>query len=325
MRIYRVFSIKDNFLKNCPNEKCKEIAPFFQLKNLFKNIEIKNMYLSSNHINSILLDEDALEKIRLIAKLKYNIVPDEEKLMFESLEFNQKEFKKFNVNDQNEVLQIIKDHMEQDHIKKLKLAKREQQRESILKKELIKSKLESKFDFNFLNKKIVSIDFEYFNLDVYEIGVSTYYEGEKTYNHYLINENYINKKTEPEKQFKFKFGNTEIIPEIMISAVIQDHLRDVDYILSHGYSNDYLILKKYGLDLEKEDKLKILDTVLYYQKHFNNKQVNALTLKSMLNMFNIESTLLHNAGNDSAYTLDLMLEMHRRIKHPSSGFKFKNN
>jgi hypothetical protein len=320
-----VFSIKDNFLKNCSNERSREISSFFQLKNLFKNIEIKNMYLSSNHINSILLDEDAVEKIRLISRMKYNIIPDEEKLMLESLEFNPKEFKKFIVNDQNEVLQLIKEHMQQDHIKKLKLAKREQQRESLLKKELIKSRLESKFDLDFLDKKIVSVDFEYFNLDVYEIGVSTYYNGEKTYNHYLINENYINKKTEPEKQFKFQFGKTEIIPEIMISSVIQDHLKEVDYILSHGYSNDYLILKKYGLDLEKENKLKILDTGLYYQKHFDKNQVNALNLKSMLNIFNIESTLLHNAGNDSAYTLDLMLEMHNRIKAPSNILKFKNN
>ena len=43
----------------------------------------------------------------------------------------------------------------------------------------------------------------------------------------------------------------------MISSIIENHLKDVNYLLAHGYSNDYLILKKYGLDLEKEDKLKI--------------------------------------------------------------------
>lgn len=325
MQLYRIFSIKDNFLKNCPPEKCKEIAPFFQLQNLFSSLEIKNIYINSNHINSILLDEEALQKIKLLSKLKYNLSPDEQSLKTEALNFDPKKFTQYSVNGTEQVLSIIKEHMEQDHIKRLIKLRKEQQRESVIRKELLKSKVDVNFDYNFTNKKIVSIDFEYTNLDVYEIGVATYENDNITYNHYLIQENFVNKKTDPEKQFKFKFGNTEIIPEIMISSIIENHLKDVNYLLAHGYSNDYLILKKYGLDLEKEDKLKILDTVLYYQKHFDPQQGNALNLKTMLKLFNIEANLLHNAGNDAAYTLDLMLEMHRRLKHPSSNLKLKKN
>lgn len=324
MRIYRVFSIKDSFLKNCPPEKCAEIAPFFQVQNLFNHIEVNNIYLHSNHINSILLDENTLSKIKLNLKIKYNIVPDQDKLLSESIPFDTKKINKYSVSNTDDILITIKEHMQQDHIKKLIRLKREHQRESIIKKELIRSKVHSDFDPLFLNKKIVSIDFEYYNLNVYEVGVSTYDNGVQTNNHYLINENYINKKTKPDRQFMFKFGETDIIPEIMISSIISEHLKNVDYILAHGYSNDYLILKKYGLDLEKEERLKILDTALYYKKHFQPEQGNAFNLKTMLNMFNIDSESLHNAGNDAAYTLSLMMDMHKNIKNKKT-YKVKNN
>lgn len=325
MRIYRLFSIKENFLKNCEQENSKKMSAFFQLENLFKNLEIKNIYVKKDHINSILLDQEAIDKIKLYSKIKFNIVPDEIGLISDSIEYDKNKFNKLKVNNPDDVLSIIKEHMDQDHIKKLKRVKKDQQKSSVIKKELMRSRINTDFDKDFLNKKVVSIDFEYFNLDVYEIGVATLENGKLNYNHYLIEENFINKKTKPDKQFMFNFGESEIIPEIMISSIISNHLDNVDYLLSHGYSNDYLILKKYGLDLEKEEKLQITDTVLYYQKHFNKEQGNALNLKAMLNIFNIESKILHNAGNDAAYTLELMLEMHNRIKAPTTQLKFKNN
>lgn len=140
MQLYRIFSIKDNFLKNCPPEKCKEIAPFFQLQNLFSNLEIKNIYINSNHINSILLDEEALQKIKLLSKLKYNLSPDEQSLKTEALNFDPKKFTQYSVNGTEQVLSIIKEHMEQDHIKRLIKLRKEQQRESVIRKELFKIK-----------------------------------------------------------------------------------------------------------------------------------------------------------------------------------------
>lgn len=324
MQIYRLFSIKESFLKNCNKEESSNLASFFQLKNLFENLEIKNIYVKKNHINSILLDQEAIDKIKLYSKINYNVIPDEEILISNALYLDDSKFNSFKVNNPKDVLLVIKNHMEQDHIKKLKRMKREQQRITSFKKELIRSKINLDFDKDFSNKKIVSVDFEFYNLDVYEIGVATLDNGKLNYNHYVIEENFINKKTKPEKQFMFDFGESEIIPEIMISSIISSHLNNVDYVLSHGYSNDYLILKKYGLDLESESKLKIMDTVLYYQRHFDKNQGDALNLKKMLNLFNIESKLLHNAGNDAAYTLKLMIEMHNRAKPENNQFKLKN-
>jgi hypothetical protein len=128
----------------------------------------------------------------------------------------------------------------------------------------------------------------------------------------LIKENYVKKKTKPELQFMFNFGDTTIIPEASIASVIKEHLVEADYLLLHGHSNDYLILRKYGLDMEKEEKMKIMDTILYYKKFFNPEQGDALTLKRMLHVFDIEPSNMHNSGNDADFTLKLFSEMHNR-------------
>ncbi len=312
MNLFRIYSIKDNFMKAFKPEDRKESAYFYNLQTLFNSIKIENLYISNNHINSILVDEDALSKIQVFTKLKFGVSVDKDSFMSDVVKFDPENHIKFNIKEPSDVKKVIKNHMNQDHIQKIVKLKKDSLRESAVKKEILKSKIYNSHDKNIKDKKIVSIDFEYMNLDVFEIGVSVQENGEQKHYHYLIKENYTKKKTKPDLQFKFNFGETEIIPEIMISDIVKFHLKDSDYLLLHGHSNDYLILRKYGLDLEQEKKIKIMDTILYYKKYFSPNQGDAYTLKRMLYLFNMEPKDMHNSGNDAAFTLKLYLEMHNR-------------
>lgn len=312
MNLYRIYSIKDVFMKQFSPELRKIAAPFFHLQSLFSNLHIENLYMSTQHINSILIDEDGLSKIQLFARMKFGKNTSIDEISKEACLYNTNEFTKFKINDPSEVTSIIKEHMRQDHIQKIIRLRKESLRESSIKKEILRSRIHNDYDKNFHKKKTVSIDFEYINLDVFELGISVYDNGQQSSYHYLIKENYIKKRTKPELQFMFNFGETAIISESSIASVIKEHLVDTDYLLLHGHSNDYLILRKYGLDMEQEEKMKIMDTILYYKRYYEPEQGDALTLKRMLNTFEIESSNMHNSGNDADFTLKLFCEMHNR-------------
>ena len=254
MNLYRIYSIKDVFMKQFSPDLRKVAAPFFHLQSLFSNLHIENLYMSTYHINSILIDEDGLSKIQLFSKMKFGKHTSLAEISKEACVYNEDEFTKFKIKNPHDVTAIIKNHMRQEHIQKIIRLKKESLREAAVKKEILRSRIYNDYDKSFHNKKTVSIDFEYINLDIFELGISVYEDGKQSSYHYLIKENYVKKKTKPELQFMFNFGNTKIIPESDIASIIKKHLVDSDYLLLHGHSNDYLILRKYGLDMEKEEK-----------------------------------------------------------------------
>lgn len=317
MNLYRIVVAKDIFSKCSDPSVKKEIAVQFQLTNLFDKLNITDFYFSKHHESSIMIDEDAIEKLQLLTLMNYKQKISLDDLISEGNEFNPDDYSHFKVKSSEEVISIMKEHMQQDHIQKIKEFKREAAKKSSKRKELLKSRIHNQIDRNIAYKKVVSIDFEYINLDVFEFGISIHQNDVIKNYHYLVEENYVNKKTNPELQFKFEFGETKIIPEHLIALVLKEHLDDADYLLLHGHSNDYLILCKYGLDLNKEENLKIMDTILFYKEHFNKYKGEAANLKKMLSEFGIESRNLHNSGNDAVMTLKLFMEMHRQKVHKS--------
>jgi hypothetical protein len=312
MNLYRIYSIKDVFMKQFSPDLRKVAAPFFHLQSLFSNLHIENLYMSTNHINSILIDEEGLFKIQDFSKSKFGKQTSIDDISKEACVYNKDEFTKFEITNPHDVTTIIKNHMRQEHIQDIIKNKKESLREAAVKKEILRSRIYNDHDHDFYHKKTVSIDFEYINLDVFEFGVSIYEEGKQTSFHYLIEENYVNKKTKPELQFMFNFGETEIIKESAIESILKQHISGADYLLLHGHSNDYLILRKYGLDMEQETHMKIMDTILYYKKHFVPTQGDALTLKRMLHIFNLEPLNMHNSGNDADFTLKLFIDMYNQ-------------
>lgn len=217
-------------MKQFPSEVRKEAAPFFHLQSLFSNLHIENLYMSTNHINSILIDEDGLSKIQLFAKMKFGRHTSIDEISKEACVYNDDEFTKFKITNPQDVTAIIKNHMRQEHIQKIIRLKKESLREAAVKKEILKSRIHNAYDKNFYKKKTVSIDFEYINLDVFEVGISVYENGQQSSHHYLIQENYVKKKTKPELQFMFNFGDTQIIPEADISKILKQHLEGADYL-----------------------------------------------------------------------------------------------
>lgn len=322
MKIYRIVVAKDIFTKSIPQENKKEVrkavASLFQLDNLFDSMGINDFYISNNHASSIMINEDALSKIQLLSTMNYGVPNVLNQLSLEAKEFNDSEYSHFDVKSSSDVISIMKEHMQQEHIKQIKELQKEAAKQSGMRKILVRSKMTNKVDRNLHHKKTVCIDFEYSNLDVFEFGITTYENSELSHNHYLIKENYIHKKTSPELQFKFGFGESNMVNESQVESIIKNHLKDADYLLFHGHGNDYLILCKYGFELEKAENLKMIDTIHFYQDNFKQRKGDAANLKKMLYEFNIPHENLHNSGNDAAFTMELFLEMHRRITHKRS-------
>ena len=83
----------------------------------------------------------------------------------------------------------------------------------------------------------------------------------------------------------------------------------------HGGYNDISILNKFGIELKDFENIKILDTYYLYPKYFNNGGIDNSSLISILQRFNIEHEHLHNAGNDSYYTLEALLRMNKAYEN----------
>lgn len=290
----------------------REVSAFFRLENIFNIANICNLYISNNHVGSIFVDESALHRIKDKAVSNYGIDIEVDSISTEAISYNKKNQTEFHLKSPSDVVDVIKNHVQQDHIQQMIKERKEELKISALKKEVLRSRIYNDHDNKFHDKRTVSIDFEYYNLDVFEIGISIYENGVSTNYHYLIKENYVNKKTKPDLQFKFHFGETVIIEESDINSILKKHFTSADYLLLHGHSNDYLILKKYGFDIEEDNNIMIMDTILYYQKYFNPKQGDALTLKQMLYIFDIEPKDMHNSGNDAYFTLELFLKMYNK-------------
>lgn len=312
MNLYRIYSIKEHFLKYFQSDMRREVSAFFRLENIFKIADIYNLYISNNHVGSIFVDEKALKRIQDKTVSNYGVDIELDSISSEAIAYNKNIQTEFHLKHPSDVVSVIKNHVQQDHIQQMIKDRKEELKISAGRKEILRSRIYNEHDKKFHNKRTVSIDFEYYNLDVFEIGISIYENGNSTNYHYLIAENYINKKTKPELQFKFHFGETTIISETDIATILQKHFEGADYLLLHGHSNDYLILNKYGFDVEKENNIMIMDTILYYQKYFNPNQGDALTLKQMLYIFDIEPKDMHNSGNDAYFTLELFIKMYNK-------------
>lgn len=119
MNLYRIYSIKDVFMKQFSPDLRKVAAPFFHLQSLFSNLHIEHLYMSTYHINSILIDEDGLSKIQLFSKMKFGKHTSLDEISKEACIYNEDEFTKFKISNPHDVTAIIKDHMRQDHIQKI--------------------------------------------------------------------------------------------------------------------------------------------------------------------------------------------------------------
>ena len=178
---------------------------------------------------------------------------------------------------------------------------------------------------NIENLRILSMDFEYDqnkNFQISECGMSSYFNGESVYEHYIIEGNYENKK-HYNLQFKFNFGESKIITMAELLTIIEKRIANADYILGHGVAAEYLVLKHYGFKLAEMPHIAGLDTQgIFYSKFHYESEHTHLSLGDMLSKLVIPHDSLHNAGNDAAYALQALIKMAECVvKYKKKGFR----
>lgn len=103
-------------------------------------------------------------------------------------------------------------------------------------------------------------------------------------------------------QNKFNFGESIHITTDELKIILLNELRHAHYLVSHSINSESNILKRSKIKIEH---LKLLDT-MSLQKNF--KTIDKAILKNHLTYHEIPFHHLHNAGNDAAYTLQLVLK-----------------
>ena len=185
---------------------------------------------------------------------------------------------------------------------------------------------------NIENTKMLALDFEFDqnkDFKISECGVSTYFNGSLTHEHYIVEGNYENKK-HYNLQFQFNFGESKVVPLATLMAIVAEKLKQADYIAGHNITSEFLILQRYGMNLLEMPHIKPIDTEQLLKKHFQiNFDDNTSSLTSILTKLNIEYTNLHNAGNDAAYTMEALLNMinltRKKIKNKKKNRNRKDN
>jgi hypothetical protein len=187
-----------------------------------------------------------------------------------------------------------------------------QQRRSKKEREEIKERLYSPLPKSISLNKLIAIDFEYDqnkNHLIFECGITKYFNGHFQYEHYLIEENYKNKK-DYELQLQFQFGNSIIVSMEHLLIILDNVLQETDYLIGHCVFSEYLVLKYHGLDILNFKQLTCMDTQKIFNAHFIfNPQYSQISLLHLLSLFDITPENLHNAGNDAAYTMMVFMKM----------------
>lgn len=190
---------------------------------------------------------------------------------------------------------------------KAKLNNRMREQEAVNRLSRIKKQLNEP-------KKFVALDFEAFERNqkkVTEIGFSIFENNKFTHHHYIIKENIkcLNGKFVPNNKFNFAFGESEVLALEEAFSRLGDVLVDTDYLIGHGVSNELKWLRHN--DVKLHNKIKLIDTgklgggIMQVGKR--------ASLTRVLDFLGVDHNFLHNAGNDSFYTMKALWHMVVRV------------
>lgn len=127
----------------------------------------------------------------------------------------------------------------------------ERQRLIRKEKETIKNLLYSSLPKSISSRKLITIDFEYDqnkNHLIFECGITKYFNGELQYEHYLIEENYKNKKI-MNYNCNLNLDNLEVVTTENLLVILDNLLTETDCLIGHCVFSEYLVLKHHGLDI----------------------------------------------------------------------------
>lgn len=334
---YSIYQIQPK-IANIPafKEKKVEIIQFFNINNLVENVGIDTIYTSDNHA-PFLLHENELKKVYQKAQEQFGIefkVADFYEGQRALLSLDKEEgIIAHSVKNTQDVALVAENHANNSSYGKKEQIKdiaRQEQKEKRM--EALEAEIEARREIerqafdkasnllrDFVNDKVVSIDFEFFiNKDdsyhVTELGITFNDNGKNQAFHFLIEEHYQKKKNQA-LQKRFDFGETQIVKEKQIPKLIEMAMQNAKYVLFHEQREDYEILNKMGINIPED--ITVIDTQLSYKRYFRKKGSlpNGEKLEGLLSMFKMPYKNLHNAGNDAYMTLMLLQKMSAIQQH----------
>lgn len=165
---------------------------------------------------------------------------------------------------------------------------------------------------------ICSIDLEYKNADIAEIGVTL--KNTKTkkliVKNYII-EDYIHKKN---KYVRFNYGISKVLSLKNSLKEIKLLTDKTNIIVGNSISSDIKLLKDNGLNLEKKHIFDLNNFNKYFHKDMTGG--SNLSLDLMCNELNIKAKNFHNAGNDSYYSIRVFYKLAK--KYENMNFEISN-
>lgn len=279
------------------------------------SVDTVYMIISDDPRFTFYIDEDHLAKINLFAKMSIGINLDLTNIRGTETD----NYYSHKVKDSADLKEAVLAFKQLDAISGV--IKQLEEERAIRKARLSElNQLYGVVDNSVMNKKIVSVDFEFepndkevFQLSqISEIGFTFYEDGKTTSKHYLIEEN----RKESSKAFLqelFLFGDTELIKIDDIAPLLQKTLYENEVLIVHGYSTELRFLDVNNIDYSGLD---VYDTQLVFKQYFEENQPNLKRLSHMLQHFDIPYTFLHNAGNDSYHTFGVFQTMMENIPKP---------
>jgi hypothetical protein len=323
MILYNLTDVKNqvfNSIKSAGEDKqvaFKKINELYSTRYAIDQLSVDTVYMiiSDDPRFTFYIDEDHLAKINLFAKMNIGINLDLSNIKGTETE----NYYRHKVKDSTDLKEAVLAFKQLDAISGI-IQQLEEER-AIRKARLSElNRLYGVVDNSVMNKKIVSVDFEFepndkevFQLSqISEIGFTFYEDGKTTSKHYLVEEN----RKESSKAFLqelFLFGDTEIIKTADIATLLQKTLDENEVLIVHGYSTELRFLDVNNIDYSGLD---VYDTQLVFKQYFEENQPNLKRLSHMLQHFDIPYTFLHNAGNDSYHTFGVFQNMMENIPKP---------
>jgi hypothetical protein len=342
--LYSVYQIQSKIANIIELKSIKrDVILFCGVESLIKEDVLKDVFTVDQYAGLFISEEKINQLVGLINK-KFNVNLNldhfyDGKLPLKKVDESKEKVISHKVLNENDINQVLDFHMENSSFGKKQKKQEDIKKEQKSKKmAILQEKIEErrriqreKFDLgsnlnrDFVNSKVLSLDFEFF-LDkvnkmheITELGITFNDNGKEFSYHYLIEENYRKKKNQ-NLQKRFNFGKTEIIPLENVSEILSHFVGKTDYIIFHEQREDVEILDNLWIQIP-EDKV-VVDTQLCFKRYFRPKgsAPNGETLDNLLKNFKLENKDLHNAGNDAYYTLKLlqkMSEIHKLMNRSS--------
>lgn len=168
----------------------------------------------------------------------------------------------------------------------------------------------------------MAIDIETYENDhskILEIGSFTTSlaspEGNEQAHHVIITENLhmVNKDYVSDNRDKFRFGTSQRMSLAEAAGKFSQYISDADILVTHSGGGDEFYLAKNGMSLEGKP---MFDTqLLGLALLTDEKNLSLFGLKRLMGDLGIsyDEDILHNAGNDSYYTMKVFLALKKKL------------